>query len=76
VHFELEVSVAGYRHEFCVAGSPEYHMIGALKVYDFKGECLLAVVYLITECDRQSDCAMGHDPSSGVDPMKRGVLDA
>jgi hypothetical protein len=50
-HFKLEVGIAGNCHEFCVAGSPKYDVIGALKVYDFEGNCLLAVAYLVTKRD-------------------------
>jgi hypothetical protein len=46
-------------------------MVRTLEVYDFKGECLLVVVYLVTKCDRQSDHAKGHNPSSRNDPMER-----
>ena len=48
-------------------------MVRTLEVYDFKGECLLAVVCLVTERDRKSDRAKGHNPSSGDDPMERRV---
>jgi hypothetical protein len=46
-------------------------MVRTLEVYDFKGECPLAVVYLVIEHDRQSDHAEGHNPSSEDDPMER-----
>ena len=51
-------------------------MVGTLEVYDFKEECLLAVVYLVTERDRQSDHAEGHNPSSGDDPMEQRMWGA
>ena len=70
MHFELEVDVARDCHEFGIAGPPEDSMVRTLEVYDFKGECLLAVVYLVTKCDRQSDRAEGHDLSSRDDPME------
>jgi hypothetical protein len=38
-------------HEFGVAGSPKDGVVRILEVYDFKGECLLAVVYLVTKHD-------------------------
>ena len=46
-------------------------MVRTLEVYDFKEECLLTVVYLVTERDRQSDRAKGHNPSSEDDPMEQ-----
>ena len=45
-------------------------MVRTLEVYDFKGECLLAVVYLVTKRDRQSYRAEGHNSSSGDNPME------
>ena len=48
-HFELEVGIAGDCHEFGVTGSSEEGMVRTLEVYDFKGECLLAVVYQVTK---------------------------
>jgi hypothetical protein len=48
-------------------------MVRTLEVYDFKGECLITVVYLVTKHGRQSDRAEAHDPSSRDDPMERRV---
>jgi hypothetical protein len=48
-------------------------MVRTLEVYDFKGECVLVVVYLVTKRDRQSDRVKGHNPSSRDDPMERRV---
>jgi hypothetical protein len=51
-HFELEIGITGDCHEFCVARSPKGGVVRTLEVYDFKGECLLVVVYLVIERDR------------------------
>ena len=69
-HFELDVGVTGDCHEFGIAGSPKDGVVRTLEVYDFEGECLLAVVYLVTKRDRQSDHAEGHNLLSRDDPME------
>jgi len=51
-HFEFEVGITRDCHEFGVAGSPEDGVVRTLEVYDFKGECILVVVYLVTKRDR------------------------
>jgi hypothetical protein len=70
-HLELEIGITEDCLEFGIVGSPKDGMVRTLKVYDFKGECLLAVVYLVTKCDKQSDRAEGHNPSFEDDPMER-----
>ena len=71
MHFELEVDVARDCHEFGIAGPPEDSMVRTLEVYDFKGECLLVVVHLVTERDRKSDRAEGRYLSCRDDPVER-----
>ena len=51
-HLELEVGVTGDCHEFGIVGPLKDGVLRTLEVYDFKGECLLVVVYLVTKPDR------------------------
>jgi hypothetical protein len=46
-------------------------MVGTLEVYDFKGECLLAVVYLVTERDRRVIVLRGMTHRLGMIPWNR-----
>jgi hypothetical protein len=44
-------------HKLGIARCPEDGMVGTLEVNDFKGECLLVVVHLVIECNREDDGA-------------------
>ena len=57
-HLELVVGVTGDCHEFGIAGSPKDGVVRTLEVYDFKGECLLAVVYLVTKRDKRESTGL------------------
>jgi hypothetical protein len=52
-HLQLEVGVVQDNHELGVARPPEYGDVGYLEVDNFKGECLLSVVYHVIECHRE-----------------------
>ena len=70
-HLEDEVGITRDCYAFGIVGPPEDSMVRTLEVYDFKGECLLMVVYLVIEHDGKSDHAKMHNPSFGDNPMER-----
>ena len=69
-HLEDEVGITRDCYAFGIVGPPKDGVVRTLEVYDFKGECLLVVVHLVTERDRKSDRAEGRYLSCRDDPVE------